>query len=127
MISEVPVEAADSSASRMSVDDGVVVELAAGHVDGDVEDVAPRVPLGRLLARPAEHPAADVVDLAGLFEDRDELVGFDVAERRVLPAQQRLHPDDAEVVEVVDRLVGETELVVDERRTEVELELHVAA
>ncbi len=52
--------------------------------------------------------------------------GFDVAERRMFPTQQRLHTDDAEVVEVVDRLVGETELIVDECRTKFELELHVA-
>ena len=37
--------------------------------------------------------------------------GSMIAERRVLPAQQRLDADDAEVVEVVDRLVDETELV----------------
>ena len=44
----------------------------------------------------------------------------------MLPTQQRLDPDHAEVVEVVDRLVGEAELIVDECRTEVELELHAA-
>ena len=44
----------------------------------------------------------------------------------MFPTQQRLHPDDAEVVEVVDRLVGEAELIVDECRTQFELELHVA-
>ena len=76
--------------------------------------------------RSAEHPAADVVDLAGLFEDGDELVGFDVAERRVFPTQQRFHAHHAQVVEVVDRLIGEPELIIDECRTKFELELHVA-
>ena len=56
------------------VDDAVAVELATGDVDREVEGVAAGVPGGHLLAGLVQDPAADLADLAGLLEDRDELV-----------------------------------------------------
>ena len=121
------VETAHGEGVADVLDDGVVVELAARDVDRDVEGVAPGVPGGHLLAGLAQHPAADLADLAGLLEDRDELVGLDQTPGRVLPAQQRLDADQGEVVEVVDRLVDEAELVARQRRAQIELELDAAA
>ena len=112
MISDGGVEVAELEGVADVVDDGVVVELAARDVDRDVQ----RCRLGH--ARPPsarqasiEHPVADLADLAGLFEDRDELVGLHHAPGRMLPAQECLDADQGEVVEVVDGLVDEAELV----------------
>ncbi len=80
------------------------------------------MPGGHLRARLVQHPAAHLLDLAGLLEDRDELVRFDRTHRRVVPAQQCFHADQVEVIEVVDRLIGEPELVALDRRPQIELE-----
>ena len=105
------------------LDEVVPVELEPGDVDRDAEIVAERAPAGDLRARFAQHPASDIDDLPGRLEQRDELVRLDLAERGVLPAQQRLDADQREVVEAVDRLVVQHELVLFERRAQVELEL----
>ena len=123
MINEVAARPLSSRALADVLDDGVVVELAAGDVDRDVEGVAAGVPGGHLLAGVAQHPPADFSDLAGLFEDRDELVGLNEPPGGVVPTQQCFDADEGEVVEVVDRLVDETELVAFERGSQIELEL----
>ena len=116
------VQAAQAEGFSDVVDDGVVVELAPGDVDGHVEGVASGVPCRGLRAGLSQHPAADFADLAGLFEDGDELVGLDDASGGVVPAQEGFDADQAEVVEVVDGLVDEPELVAVERGAQLELE-----
>ena len=69
------------------------------------------MPDGHLPAGFAEHPHADLADLPGLLEDRDELVRREQPFGRVHPPQQCLHPHDRQVVQVVDGLVHEAELV----------------
>jgi hypothetical protein len=68
-------------------DDVVVVGLAAGNVNGDAEGVAACVPGSHLRAGGAEDPAAHFLDLAGLFEDRDEFIRGHDAPFRVVPPE----------------------------------------
>ena len=64
-----------------------------------------------------EHALAERDDRAGLLGQRDEPVGLDRAERRVLPAGERLVADELAGLEAEQRLVGDGELVaVDGRR-----------
>ncbi len=70
-----------------------------------------------------EHEATDPDDQAGLLGERDELAGGDRAAVGVLPADQRLDPDDVSVGERDDRLVVAPELARVERALEVRLEV----
>ena len=70
------------------------------------------VPGRALAASLAEHPLADLHDQAGLFEQRDEVVGLDDTARGAAPADQRLHSGRAHVLQVERGLVDEVELVV---------------
>ena len=59
--------------------------------DGDVE--ASIQPCAGLTHRRTHHPAGERSDQAGLFGQRDEAIGPDQPELGVLPAQQRLYPN----------------------------------
>ena len=79
---------------------------------------APRLAAGRF-----QHPAPDRDDQPGLLGERNERQRRDEAARRVLPADERLEPDDPVGSEVHDRLVVEPQLVALEGPPEVVLEL----
>ena len=101
-------------------------ELAGGHVHGHGQLTVAGVrapPACRLPARRLEDPSSDGDDEAGLLGDRDEPIGGDDAEARVLPAQQRLEADDGAVVQLDHRLVHHTQLIALEGGGEVVLEL----
>ena len=99
-------------------------QLAGADVAGDEERRERRVgggPRHRLPAGLLEHPAADGHDEPGLLEQRQEVVREQhagVGRAGVLPAQQRLDPDQLAGVDPQDRLVVQEELVVVERRLE---------
>src|SRR5580698_10293617 len=105
------------------VDDRVTVELSARDVDRYIECVAAGMPRSHLLAGLVQHPAANLADLPGPLEDRDEAVGPHEPQGRMLPPQQGLDPHDLEVLEVVDRLIQKPQLLALERGAQVELEL----
>ena len=66
---------------------------------------------------------ADGDDQVALLRDRDELAGVEEAPLGVVPAGERLHPDDPVGVELDLRLVVDLELACPHRRAEVGLEL----
>jgi len=72
------------------------------------------LPGGELLERLAEHEHREPAHEAGALGERDERVRADEPALRVAPANQRLHPDHATVLEFHDRLVVHHELLVDE-------------
>jgi hypothetical protein len=56
------------------------------------------------------------------LEQRNELVGWHDPEGGVLPPDEGFDPDQGEVIEVVDRLIGESELVAFQRGTQIEFQ-----
>ena len=108
----------------MSADELIGVELASGDVDGHADRIPGRSPRGALSAGLLQDPLADLGDQPRLLEQRDEVVGLNDAARRVLPADQGLHPGGAHVAQVDRGLVGEEELVVLEGFAQVHLEFH---
>ena len=70
-----------------------------------------------------QHPAADRDDQAALLGEWDELVGRDVAARRVRPPQQRLDAVDLVLLQADDRLVVDRELVQRDRLLQVRAQL----
>src|SRR5581483_1012931 len=84
------VEPAPGERTADVVGEGVGVELAGRHVDGDPDAVAAPVPRGRLLARLPEHPAPDRDDEPGLLRNRDEHVRWNDAPAGAAPAEKRL-------------------------------------
>ena len=69
------------------IDELGAFDLADRRIHRDLDRVATGVPRGGLAARFLENPAANVDDLAGLFEQRYELVGNDDASLGVVPPQ----------------------------------------
>ena len=82
------------------VDEVRLDELAGGQVDRHDERRAGRAatPGDRLATGGLEHPASERADQPGLLGHRDERERRDEAAGRVLPADERLEPDDAAVV-----------------------------
>ena len=76
------------------IEEFVVLQLAAGHVDGERELrpalVTPSLALG---SSRGQHPASDGHDVAALLQHRHELVGGDGSQFRVFPSQERLDSD----------------------------------
>src|SRR5690606_26064575 len=108
---------------------GAAAQLARRHVDRDEQALAAlelAVPAHRVAARGLQHARADDVDQATLLGDVDEHRGGDAALLRVLPAQQRLGPDQAAVAEPVDRLVREAQLAALPGPAQVLLDAHAA-
>ena len=66
-----------------------------------------QLPRTRLAAGFLQHPPSDRQDQAVLLGDRDELEWRDDAQRRVVPADQRLELADGPTVKRDDRLVHE--------------------
>ena len=88
-------------------------DLAGGQVDRDGERRSVGRfpgPLRGLAARGVEDGGADRDDESGVLGEMEELRGREDAELRVLPAQQRLDPDDLGAGEAHDRLVVDAEL-----------------
>ena len=83
-------------------------QLRRRDIDRDAQPAGPARGLG---ARLADHPVADLVDQAGILDDRDEQVGRNVAARRMAPAQQRLAPDLDAARGIDDRLIGQRQPV----------------
>ena len=94
---------------------GLVAQLARRRVDRDPRRQVQRGPLRRLTARLLDHPGADARDQAGLLGVRDELVGRHEPLLGIVPAHQRLDPEQRARAEVVDGLVVEPELVLGQR------------
>ena len=89
-------------------------ELARRQVDVDGRGqgagaVGP--PAGRLAAALGEDPGAEGDDQAGLLGEGDELGRQQLAPTRLIPADQRLDPDQAPLLERDDRLVEGAQLV----------------
>ena len=90
-------------------------ELPRRHVDGDLRVEAALRPRDLLRARRGDHPVADRLDQAGLLGHRDELARCDEpAALGIVPAQQRLDPDEPPAARE-DRLVVQLELLGHER------------
>ena len=79
------------------VDDGLVGQAARRQVDRDAQRVARPVPAGRGLDARVEHEAGERHDEAGLLGERDEAVGREGPEPRVVPAHEGLDADDLAV------------------------------
>ena len=67
-------------------------------------------PAGHLTGCRVEYPAADGVDVAGLFGEGDEVGWGEKAEGGVLPAHECLHAENLAGAQVGDGLVLEAEL-----------------
>ena len=87
-----------------------VAELDRREVDGHPDRVTGVAPAPALVAGGVQHPVADLADQPAGLGDGDELVGRQVAELRMLPAQQCLDGDQPPVAQGVARLIGEPEL-----------------
>src|SRR4029453_5282308 len=72
--------------------------------------------------RAPEHEAVDLHDEADLFRDLDEALRRNVALLRVMPARQRLHPQDAAIHAGHLGLVMDDELFIADRQGEVGFE-----
>ena len=93
-------------------------ELQGGDVDEDLGVGKTWDGPGHSLAAGlAEDPVADGKDEAGIFSERDELVGWDHAERWMLPTQEGFKAVDL-AAGVEERLVHQVELIVLERGLE---------
>ena len=100
-----------------------VGELDRRHVDRDADVVGPASPPR---ARGPEHPLADRFDQPAFLGDRDEFGRADRAASRVIPADQRLVADDPRALGRHHRLIGDEELVRDQRAAQIVLELLAA-
>jgi hypothetical protein len=89
-----------------------LAELRRRKVDGQDDG---RVPPHRFGAGRLQRPSADLEDQAGRFRDGDEAIRFDRAEHGMVPAQQRLEPDDAAGCRFADRLERERQGVAGHR------------
>lgn len=69
------------------------------------------LPAGYLCQRGGEHPAADLADQPHLFGQRDKFHRRDMAEHRVVPAQQCLVTDQTPFGGIDLRLVTEAQLL----------------
>ena len=96
-----------------------IAKLAAGNVDADDESIVQGCPGCSLAARRVEDEAADLDDAALVLGNRHELGRRHEAERRMVPAEERLEPFDAPVAQVERRLVDELELVVEQPATQI--------
>ena len=95
--------------------DRLLLELADRQVHGDRKRRAGFFPSPRLRAGLDEHPFADLADHPGLFRDRDELIGRDQPDARMVPTHEGLASDDATRVQADLRLVEQPQLIVDDR------------
>jgi hypothetical protein len=78
------------------------------------------MPLGHLRTRLVQDPSADLADLTGLFEDRNELVRCQQPICWVVPAQKSFNANDFQRVERINRLVHEAELLARQGRSQIE-------
>jgi hypothetical protein len=110
---------------RSSVKKGVR-ELAGRHVHGHGERPARRQfgPVGQLAAGFLQHQPPDANNEPAILGDGNEIAGRDDAEPWMLPADQRLHTDDAAVAEANLRLILHKELLLAQRRPQIRLDLH---
>ncbi len=69
-----------------------------------------------------EHPVAELVDLAGLFRDRNEFGRRDHAAFGMTPAQQRLAGRDLAVLEIDHRLIVDFQAAIGDRLTQFEFQ-----
>ncbi len=93
-----------------------MTELHRRQVDRDRHrSQAAGEPVLALAYRLAQHPFADLQDLAALFGNRDEVGRRHHAEFGMLPAQQRFGADDAAILEADLGLVVQFQLIALER------------
>jgi hypothetical protein len=85
-------------------------------IDGKAQRRGPRC---RVVAGLLQDPVAERHDQAGVFRDRNELVGADQSALRMTPAYQRLGPADALSPHVNDRLIVQLELAVRNRLAQI--------
>ena len=104
----------------------VVTHLARREIDRNAKSVQ-----SRLLQLPCavtgglQHPAANVYDQAGLLQNGYEVHWRNVAEFRVVPAQQSFDSANFSRMHVDTRLVTQAEFVALERVTQLVLHLQV--
>ncbi len=111
--------------ARHLVDEGRGAQLPGRDVDGHghpVPAVRGSAPPGEGGARRLQDPSSDRQDQAAVLGDRDEAVGAQQAEDRVLPPHQGLQSDDVAGLQVDHRLVDESQLVLRHGGGQVELE-----
>src|SRR5438445_2234388 len=73
------------------------------------------MPLLHLRTSGAQHPLADWKNQSATFGDRNEFVGRQQSQLRIVPADQRLSSDDAIRIELDHRLVVDNEFLPVER------------
>ena len=96
-----------------------VVELDGRDIDGDRQRPRP----GRGVAAGCLHdPVPDLQDCAGLFGNRDEDGGRNLAACRVLPAQQGLEAGRGLALDILLRLIGQPQFVARDRKTQIMFE-----
>ncbi len=106
------------------VDEVGLDELAGRQVDRHEQPrpAGPGIaPAGRLAAGRLEHPASERDDQPGLLGQRDERERRDQTADGVLPADERLEPDDPVAGEVHQRLVEDAQLATLDRAAQVVL------
>src|SRR5581483_12379877 len=110
------IDAGPGEASRHTLGEVLVDELARGQVDREPEPstAAQLVPAHELFARVGKDDVTDLVDETAVLREPDEVIRWDQAMLRVLPAHERLctaHPLTT-TADVHDRLVVHLELTV---------------
>ena len=102
-----------------------IAQLARRDVDADVERLVGRAPLRGCRARGTQHPFAERDNQRRLLGERYELARRQDSEPRVLPAHERLEPDDVERRQRDDGLELEQQLVVLDRSFELASQLQL--
>ena len=104
-------------------------EMRIAHLRGRKVDRDPQIlrPIGGLGDRLAHHPFADRHDQAGLFRDRQEVVGRDHPAHRMIPAQQRFVTRCPPALEIDHRLVVQPQFATRDRFGQILFELALVA
>ena len=100
------------------VDQRVIAELHHRHVDGDIQ----LRQAGDGVARLAQHPLADGNDKAALFREGNERIGGEQPQLGVVPADERLDPEQLQGPRVAARLEQQDELVGNDSSPQVALQ-----
>src|SRR6267142_2421859 len=120
------------SEAALELVDKCVALRQLGRGDVDCEPGLPRqlaLPGACLRKGALERPLADRADQARVFGERHELLGSEQPAQRVLPADQRLRPDDLSAstwLPLHDRLPMEQELAARQRGAQADAAMYSA-
>src|SRR5215469_2796320 len=118
-------DAGDDERVRYFVDELEAPELPGRDVDADVDLLqALGLPLGEIETCALQDPASDRNDEPGLFSDRHERAGAEMAAIRMVPTQERFGGDRFAGTQVENRLVVEDEFFAFDRAAQVVLHDH---